>query len=71
MSSIIDGVGFDYFVKTPNRQYACDYNISWKNDGLASDKSILTRRFKEQVSWIINNGAEGEKEKAECLKTRF
>jgi hypothetical protein len=73
MSSIItDGAGFDYFVKTP----VCDwdphgYHVFWKNDGLALDKSILTRRFNEQVEWFLENGAEDEQEKAKYLKGRF
>ncbi|CAG8661780.1 9348_t:CDS:10 [Funneliformis mosseae] len=71
MSSIIDGVGFDYFVKTPVCDWSpLDYHVFWKNDGLVLDKSILTR-FIEQVEWFIENGAVDEQEKAKYLKMRF
>ncbi|CAG8621688.1 9446_t:CDS:10 [Rhizophagus irregularis] len=46
------------------------YHVFWKNDGLALDKSILTR-FNEQVTWFIKNGAEDEQEKAKYLNIRF
>ncbi|CAB4411046.1 unnamed protein product [Rhizophagus irregularis] len=31
------------------------YHASWKNNGLALDKSIVTRLFNDKVEWFIKN----------------
>jgi hypothetical protein len=72
MSSVIDGAGFDYFMET----LVCDwdpwgYHVFWKNNRLALDKSIVTRRFNEQVEWFIKNGEDDKQAKAKYLKKRF